>query len=900
MPIETLLRAVRRVRAILTPRALNDDMQAEMREHLDRATERLIARGMSPHDARLAARREFGNVTVIQEEALDARGARWMDSLRGDLRFALRYFARHKATVAIIVVVLALGTGANAIFFSIFQAEFLRPAPAVPDDDAHARLWARERATTTARWEPRAFTYSELEAIAERREIFAGVAAWTSEDVILDRGDSTGARGVGAQFVTPNFFTTLGVPLAAGQGFSRSDGSPEAHKTAVMAHAIAEQLYGTAASAVGQQILVNEIPVRLVGIAPPRFQGALRNMDEPALWIPVSARAGIARISPRWLTEEASLSLFARLAPGASREQAGVFVQQIVSRTLPDSAARLGMSRSAQVLGMLAPPPERKEEMLLAITMIMTTGALILLIAWTNVSSLMVAAAVGRRHEIAVRLSLGASRVRLLRQLVTESTLLALTAGAVGLTLAWWTLTYMSKTGVSGVDIFPDVGTFAFVLGLALASGILFGLSPALHATRAAVASAMRDSGRSSSSRSRLQRGFVVAQIVLSQPLLVFLGTMLSLVVMEYRPLSPEMSRHVVGVTFGPLPNGGPGQRREAVDSLVPRIASRAAVLSAVADIDGFDVRGILSRDRDARAARDSAPTIVNMEGAAPGWFALVDVPIILGRDVSLADTAAVDRPVVIGSDLARKLWGEANPLGRTLASPVLIAGQDSISMTVVGVFDATRRMPAMAWQGGAARTNVPARVFTAHGKHWRGDRILVRTRGPAAPFLPELQRFVQAEAPSLPMTGMRTLAQRDEEIYRETLQMAGLAGAGGALALLLASLGLYGVVSLAVQQRTREIGIRIAVGANPLRVARMFLASGVRVSALALTLGLPLSVAGLHIAMSRGLVIAPGANPYLIGVGIAVLLLAVAAGATWVPARRAAMVDPATTLRQE
>jgi predicted permease len=899
MPIETLLRAIRRVRAILTPRALNDDMQAEMREHLDRATERLITRGMSAKDARLAARREFGNVTVIQEEARDARGARWMDSLRGDLRFALRYFARHKATVAIIVVVLALGTGANAMFFSIFQAEFLRPAPAVPDDDAHARLWARERATTTARWQPRAFTYSELEAIAEHREIFASVGAWTSEDVILDRGDSTGARGVGAQFVTPNFFTTLGVPLAAGQGFARGP-SDIPDMTAVMAYEIAEQLYGTAASAVGRQILVNEIPVRLVGIAPPRFQGALRNMDEPALWIPLSARAGIVRISPRWLIEEASLSLFARLAPGTSREQAGVFVQQIVARALPDSAARLGMSRSAQVLGMLAPPPEQKEEMLLAITMIMTTGALILLIAWTNVSSLMVAAAVARRHEIAVRLSLGASRVRLLRQLVTESTLLALTAGAVGLTLAWWTLTYMSKTEIDGVDILPDIGTFVFVLGLALASGILFGLSPALHATRAGVANAMRDSGKSSSGRSRLQRGFVVAQIVLSQPLLVLLGTMLSLVVMEYRPLSPEMSRHVVGVTFRPLSSGGPGQRREAVDSLVPRIASRAAVLSAVADVDGFDVRGILSRDRDARAARDSAPTIVNMEGAAPGWFALVDVPIILGRDVSLADTAAVERPVVIGSDLARKLWGEANPLGRTLASPVLIAGQDSISMTVVGVFDATRRMPVMAWQGGAARTNVPSRVFTAHGKHWRGDRILVRTRGPAAPFLPDLQRFVQTEAPSLPMTGMRTLAQRDEEIYRETLRTAGLAGAGGALALLLASLGLYGVVSLAVQQRTREIGIRIAVGANPLRVARMFLASGVRVSALALVLGLPLSVAGLNIAMSRGLVIAPGANPYLIGVGIAVLLLAVAAGATWVPARRAAMVDPAITLRQE
>lgn len=901
MPIDILLRVIHRVRAILTPRALNDDMQAEMREHLDRATDRLIARGMSPDAARLAARREFGNVTAIQEEARDARGARWVDSLRGDLRFAFRYFARHKATVAIIVVVLALATGANAMIFSIFQAEFLRPAPAVPSHDAHARLWAQERATTTAKWEPRAFTHAELEALAARREIFADVAAWTDEDVILDGGDSTGARGVLAQFVTPNLFNMLGVPLVAGQGWA-SKGTDAPSKVAVMAYAVAERLYGNPASAVGKQILVNEVPLRVVGIAPHRFQGALRNMDEPALWMPLSARADVARISPRWLIEEPALSLITRLAPDASRAQASALAQRIVSRALPDSATRVGMARTAQVVGMHAPPPGQSSETMLAFTVIMVIGALILLIAWTNVSSLMVAAAVGRRHEIAARLSLGATRVRLLRQLVTESTLLALTGGAAGLTLAYWMLTYMTKTEIDGVDIIPDVGTLAFVTGLALASGILFGLSPALHATRAGVANAMRDSGKASTGRSRLQRAFVVAQITLSLPLLVLLGTMLSLVVGEYRPLNPEMSEHVVAINFRPLQSGGPGQRREAVDSLVPRIALRAGVLSAVADANAFGIRGIKASDRDARVAQDSAPTVVHLEGVAPGWFALVDAPVILGRDVSLADTAAADHPVVIGSDLARRLWGDANPVGRTLASPVLLPGQDSISMTVVGVFDATRRLPGMQWNGGAGavRTNAPARVFTAHGKQWRRDRVLVRTRGPAAVFLPELQRFIRAEASALPVSGMRTLAQADEQMYRETLQVAGYAGAGGALALLLASLGLYGVVSLAVQQRTREIGVRIAVGARPMQVARMFLASGVRVSTLALALGLPLSVAGLHIGMNQGLVIAPGVNPYAIGVGIAVLLLAVAAAATWVPARRAAMVDPAMTLRVE
>jgi predicted permease len=541
--------------------------------------------------------------------------------------------------------------------------------------------------------------------------------------------------------------------------------------------------------------------------------------------------------------------------------------------------------------------------MMFAVTAIVSIGILILLVAWTNVSSLMVAAAVGRRHEIAVRLSLGASRVRLLRQLVTESTMLALVGGAIGLLLAWWLLMWNQKTEIDGVDVVPDAGTFAFVLAVALITGILFGLAPALHATRDGVATALRDSRSGSAGRSRLQRAFVAAQIVLSQPLLVLLGTMLTLVIADYRPLAPDMSRHVIKVALRPLARtGAPTQRAEAVDKLIPRIADRPEVRAAVPESDGFEIRGV-ARDRQAPNVKpDSAPTIVHLEAAAPGWFSVVEVPIVLGRDVSFSDTAATDHPVVIGSDLARAMWGSANPIGHTLASPPLasLGQRDSITMTVVGVYDATHRLPGMTWSGATAVTNAPARVYTAHGQRWRRDRILVRTRGPAEPFLPELQRFLRAAAPALPVSSMETLAQIDTREFRDTLKMSMLAGAGGVLALLLASLGLYGVVSLAVQQRTREIGIRIAVGARPERVAGMFLASGVRVSAAALLIGLPLSVAALRVGMSQGIVIAPEANPYLIGGAIGVILLLVASAAAWMPARRAARVDPATTLRAE
>jgi putative ABC transport system permease protein len=254
----------------------------------------------------------------------------------------------------------------------------------------------------------------------------------------------------------------------------------------------------------------------------------------------------------------------------------------------------------------------------------------------------------------------------------------------------------------------------------------------------------------------------------------------------------------------------------------------------------------------------------------------------------------------VIGSDLARRLWGDAHPIGRRLASPVRFGGQqDSIALTVVGVYDASYRLTDAAFEG--EHGDSTPHIITAHGQRWRTNEVLVRTHGPAEPFLPELQRFVGEQAPSLAMTGMRTLAQIDAEVYATSVKVSLVLVAAGALALLLASLGLYGVVSLAVQQRTREIGIRIAVGGRPHAVARMFLASGVRVGAMGLVFGLPLSMVALKFALSQGVIPdAPGIRVQLIGGVITVLLLAVAAAATWLPARRAAQVDPAQTLRTD
>jgi putative ABC transport system permease protein len=248
---------------------------------------------------------------------------------------------------------------------------------------------------------------------------------------------------------------------------------------------------------------------------------------------------------------------------------------------------------------------------------------------------------------------------------------------------------------------------------------------------------------------------------------------------------------------------------------------------------------------------------------------------------------------------MAKALWGNANPIGRTLAAPQLHSMQDAaMVVTVVGVYDASRGTPGVTGNGSGGPEE-QFEMYTARGSHWRSDFVLVRTRGMAEPLVNELRQLIRERVPSLPIESIETLEQMEVDMNRESLQGAALAGAGGVIALLLTSLGLYGVISLAVQQRTREIGIRIAVGANPAGVTQMFLRSGMRIAGIALLIGLPVTIAGMVLGQSSG-VINEGPNFWLVGLGVSVVLLAVASGATWVPARRAARVDPAIALRVE
>jgi putative ABC transport system permease protein len=467
--------------------------------------------------------------------------------------------------------------------------------------------------------------------------------------------------------------------------------------------------------------------------------------------------------------------------------------------------------------------------------------------------------------------------------------MLALAGGVVGLLLYWW-LTMLMRARVTYVEITPDLATVAFTAAFALGTGILFGLSPALHATRGGVSLALKDSGTGATHRSGLQRGFIVAQIVFTQPLLVALAMLLVLVVQEQPAYARDpVAEHIVAARFGLSGGAGsPATRERKVRDVMDRVASMPGVSGVVPNAAAFQIADLTTHPADRDPASDDARSVrAHLEGTAPGYFQLLSVPIVRGRGPQLGDTAGAEIAVVMGSDLAHELWGTGDPLGRRLrqASRGSTRRKD---LVVVGVFDAER--PTTRGSG--------TRLYTAYGKHWRKDSFLIRTHGPADALLPAVRQLTRSDMPEIALYGLKTLAQQAREDERETLQVSASAAGAGMLALLLASIGLYGVVALAVGQRRREIGVRMALGARPGQVIALFFSSGVRLSVIGLVLGLPLSMIALRlVASTAGM---PKVSMPVVGASIAIVVLVVASIATWIPARHAARVDPMIALRVE
>jgi predicted permease len=837
-----------------------------------------------------------------------------MTRLFHDLRFGLRHFRRTPVTTITMILVLAIGIGVNSALFIVLSSVTSRPPAGISRDKALVRIRTLQRSSRgDVDLFQRDASYPEFQDYAARTDLFATVIATSSTDAVLDGvTEGGGPAAVPVEFVSPGYFAALGVRLEIGAGLpSEQAGASSPEPVVVIGTALWNDRFHAAADVVGKTLRLGGVSLTVVGVAPWPFGGT---GGGTTLWVPLSLRPTILRGGFGMLSSRDSLllTLFARMRPGVNAERATGIVQTIARRSneaiSPDRRPFLGTADLVPIRIDNRYPDEEKDLREVAAAAA-TVTLLILVITCLNVSALLVGSGVARSGEIAIRRSLGAPRSRIVRQLLTENAVIALGGGTLGLLLLRWLLaTSQLTTSTGGVDLTVGWDTTLFTLVFAIGTAILFGVSPALHATRVSASETMKRSAtHAGTSRSRLQRAFVIAQIALTQPLLVGLGIMLGDVIHQLgHHEAPGIRDRIIPAEIV-WTNGRQWDTTTAAAlALEDRFRGVPGVVAVVRQPNEYHIDRFSVHPADRKAGANDEKINTRVDGVAPGYFALMDIPIVLGRDFTTAEQRDPNA-VIIGSDLAHTLWGSANPIGKRLQS--WHWGEESImgsqttnveiessmpsrsgaprTLTIVGVVDAAM----------IGKSNDPHQIHVFVPTAVPGS-ILIRTRGPGEATLPVLRAIANKEFPQLPLGTLQTLAQRDADERRDLLQSSAFAAGAGMLILLLASVGLYGVVAFAVGQRRREIGIRIALGAAPRSVVGMFLRGGVLLAAFGLAIGLPMTLAAMRILSHT--IGFPHLDVLPVMTAIALVVSAVSLLATWLPARRAARVDPMLALRAE
>ena len=766
-------------------------------------------------------------------------------------------------------------------------------------DDALVRIRGIERRPGSDLG--REFSYPEYRDYAAQNKLFASVAAWTSSDVVL--GVSGGESGEGggqealfsgaATYTTANYFQVLGIRPLRGPGLPADtpDEGGEPPLVAVISHVVWERCFGLAPDVVGRPLKVNDTTVTIVGVAPRRFSGARTGGSQMRVWLPLAARTLLQRTSTDLTSyDPAFLGLAARLQPGVEPGHALATVEAIGARSMQlMTGPRSGGIRSTDVVPMLAGnyfPPSGETPSAVSRAGSLVFPLLILLVTCTNVSALLAGLAIARRREIAVRLSLGAARRRIVRQLVTESVLLAVSAGAFALLVIWVLLRLVEST-VADVHLVIDWRAILFTFGVAMVAGIIFGLSPALHGTRVPLAEVLKDSAGVVGPRSRLQSGLVVAQIALTQPLLLGMGALILEMREDLRQVpSPIYADRVLDVRFNTNPRYGSldQAREDALRRLRDRFAALLGVVAIVPQENSDEYFDAAVHQADRAGAEDGRPLSVRAQAAPAGYFSLMGVPFVRGRN--FVEAPGEERSaVVIGAAAASRLWPGLDPIGRRIVS--LSPTRRGSQFTVVGVVDDTRA--GLGDDGDQIRVFVPEVRVTGH--------FLIRTQAPAQPMVAVIRGVAVADAPELPLVSVRTLDAIESAQRSSLTRTIGAVGGTGVLALFLSAIGLYAVVAFAVRQRVREIGIRTALGADRRQVVRVFLVRGLKLSLAGMAMGLTLSVIAIRMMAALQNQEPPSGIAGLAAL-VACIAVTVAMLASWIPARRAAAVDPLLALR--
>lgn len=808
-----------------------------------------------------------------------------MGTFGQDLRYAARTLWKSPGFTAAAVATLALGIGANTAIFSVVDAVMLRPLPGVREPGR--LLWITNRLGGRAR----PLSYPDFVDQRERSEAFAGLMAFDRRAVHVATGGE--AERVEAEIVSAEFFSVLGVEAFSGRTFLPDD-ERQARPVAVLSHAYWQRKYQASAGAVGAALTINGQPYTVVGVAPPGFIG-LDLEKLPDVYVNLTAWMGESRRRETVNRDSAWLGVMGRLRPGVSASQANAQVATVAAQSSAERAAdRRQLTASVEAVRGFVPPGHGGDILPLAVLGLAATG-LLLLIAAGNVASLLLARAAARRREIGIRLALGASRGRIIRLLLTESVLLAVLGAAGGALLSSWSLDVLLSRLAAPPGIQPslDCAVLLYATLVAVGTSLVFGLAPAWSASRTNPAASVKDTASGSALRSRLQGALVATQMALCVVLLAAAGLFLrSLEKAAFSDVGLDRTTagSVLAVSFDLETQGYSREGRQAFErTLLERVASTPGVVSAaLAEI--LPLAGRAIGDSVAPEGREAAAGEAGMtflSSVSPGYFRTLGIPLVAGRDFQDSDRPGAPKVAVINELFARRFWPAESPLGKRL-----LVGSDPGLYEVVGV----------AREGKYVSLTEEPRPFLYLPLLQRGaifgETVLLARSEPGAAILGALRAEARRLDPALPLFHVRTLAESLDGQLSDRRQGTLLIAVFGALALLLAAVGLYGVVAYAVAGRTREIGVRMALGAARRDVVALFVGRGARLAIIGVGAGLVLS-AGLT-RLLVGMLFGVSPTDAATFAGVALLLMAVAMLASWIPARRAARISPMEALRNE
>jgi predicted permease len=873
-----------RLRSLRNQGRLESELDTELGHHLELETEKNIRAGMSPEAARRAARISLGGVDQVKEQVRDAWGASALEGLRQDVRYGLRSIRQNPTFAAVVVLTLGLGIGANTAIFSVVNGVLLRPLPYGEPE----RLVVVRQSLTSPATPSLGFSEKELLDYRAASRTLEGLVEYHTMSFTLLGGRE--AERVQTGVVSHGFFDFLGVTPLVGRTFRPEDDAPGADAVLVLSHDYWRRRHGGDPGVVGRVFQMNNRPHTVVGVLPnvPQFP------NENDVYMPSSACPFRSSAQTRENRGARMLSVYGRLKPGATLEQAKADVASVASRLAADHAgfyaSGSGFTAGAVGLG---------DELTLRArpTLLVLLGAVgcVLLIACANVANLMLSRMLRRSRELAMRAALGAGRGRLVRQLLTESTLLALLGGALGLGLAAAGLDLLVAFTARFTTRATEVGIDATVLGFTLVAsvltGVLFGALPALTA-RPELAEVMKEENTRAGGGGgpRRARGLlVVSQVAFSFMLLIAAGLMLrsfwklQQVDPGFRPENVLTAR--VSLNWSRYDVDGKVRRfgEELLRKLEADPQVRSAALSfsvPLAQTTPFNRRFQIEGrpvERDARPSLD-------FRVVSPRYFETIGQRVVRGRAFEDGDDPRARPVAVVNQAFARHYWGDADPIGQRVS----FGDDEEPWVTIVGVVGDVRQYGLDREPG--------LELYRPFAQNPGWGAVLVRTRVEPTAIVSLLGRAVRELDPEQPIDRIRTLAEVRRDSVASPRLTALLLGIFALVALVITAAGIGGVLALSVSQRTVEIGVRMAMGAERGAVMRMVLGQGLGLVLAGLALGLAGAI-GLSRLIERLLFGVPPTDPLTYG-AVVVLLLAVAAAACLLPARRAASVDPLVALR--